>query len=117
LWVEFCYSQTWAALVITNHLIIKNICIDEVKALSITKNFVLTFYRFMPRLIFMKNFFRLFYLLLLVLCYHTTYAKHVKGGHIEYKYNGAGATAGTSNYTFTVTVFFSCTTTGPKATM
>ncbi len=38
----------------------------------------------------------------------------MKGGHIEYKYNGVGASAGTSNYTFTVTVFFSCTTSGPK---
>lgn len=57
---------------------------------------------------------RLFYILLLLFCYHITYAKHVKGGHIEYKYNGPGAAAGTSNYTFTVTVFFSCTTNGPK---
>jgi len=42
------------------------------------------------------------------------YARHVKGGHIEYKYNGPGTASGTSNYTFTITVFFSCTTTGPK---
>ncbi len=62
----------------------------------------------------MKIISRIFYVLFLLCCYFTTYAKHVKGGHIEYKYNGAGASAGTSNYTFTVTVFFSCTTSGPK---
>ena len=56
----------------------------------------------------------LFYTFLLTACCQAAYAKHVKGGHIEYKYNGPGATDGTSNYTFTVTVFFSCTTTGPK---
>jgi gliding motility-associated-like protein len=43
-----------------------------------------------------------------------TVANHVKGGYIEYKYNGTGASSGTSNYTITVTVFFSCTTNGPK---
>ncbi|MFT3932124.1 MAG: PKD domain-containing protein [Chitinophagaceae bacterium] len=54
------------------------------------------------------------FILLLLLGVQSLYAKHVKGGHIEYKYNGVGATAGTSNYTITVTVFFSCTTNGPK---
>src|SRR5262245_47873805 len=53
--------------------------------------------------------------LLLLICYSQQLAAaHVKGGYIEYKYNGVGATSVTSNYTITVTVFFSCTTTGPK---
>ena len=39
---------------------------------------------------------------------------HVKGGYIQYKYNGVGSTSGTSNYTITITVFYSCTTNGPK---
>jgi len=62
----------------------------------------------------MKKISFLFVLILLLCGSQTLYAKHVKGGHIEYKYNGVGTTAGTSNYTFTVTVFFSCTTSGPK---
>jgi len=63
----------------------------------------------------MKKIARLSYMLLFFLCCcQITYAKHVKGGHIEYKYNGPGTVSGTSNYTFTVTVFFSCTTSGPK---
>jgi gliding motility-associated-like protein len=54
-------------------------------------------------------------LLLMALLYsQSAAANHVKGGYIEYKYNGAGSTSGTSNYTITVTVFFSCTTNGPK---
>ena len=42
------------------------------------------------------------------------YAAHVKGGYIQYKYNGVGSSSGTSNYTITVTVFFSCTVQGPR---
>src|SRR5690349_22738983 len=53
-------------------------------------------------------------LLLLLLYAQQATANHVKGGYIEYKYNGVGSTSGTSNYTITVTVFFSCTTNGPK---
>ena len=54
-------------------------------------------------------------LLLLLLCaFHSSYGRHVKGGHLEYTYNGPGTSPNSSNYTFTVTVFFSCTTTGPK---
>ncbi|MES1221946.1 MAG: hypothetical protein ABUT20_40995, partial [Bacteroidota bacterium] len=62
----------------------------------------------------MKKYVLSFYFLLLMCCSYTSYARHVKGGHIEYKYNGPGSAAYTSNYTFTITVFFSCTTTGPK---
>ena len=62
----------------------------------------------------MKRISGFFIFLLLTCCGQSLYARHVKGGHIEYKYNGPGATAGTSNYTFTITVFFSCTTSGPK---
>ncbi len=62
----------------------------------------------------MNKIARFLYLWLLLLSAQGVYAKHVKGGHIEYKYNGPAATAGQSNYTFTVTVFFSCTTSGPK---
>ncbi len=39
---------------------------------------------------------------------------HVKGGYIQYKYNGAGSSSNTSNYTITITVFFSCTVQGPR---
>src|SRR5579859_2003141 len=45
------------------------------------------------------------------------FASHVKGGYIQYKYNGAGSSSGTSNYTITVTVFFSCTVQGPRASV
>lgn len=44
-------------------------------------------------------------------------ASHVKGGYIQYKYNGVGSSSGTSNYTITVTVFFSCTVQGPRASV
>ena len=46
-----------------------------------------------------------------------TFAAHVKGGYIQYIYNGAGSTSGTSSYTITVTVFFSCTTAGPRGSV
>jgi gliding motility-associated-like protein len=39
---------------------------------------------------------------------------HVKGGYIQYVYNGVGAGSGTSSYTITATVFFSCTVAGPR---
>ncbi|GGA94428.1 PKD domain-containing protein [Puia dinghuensis] len=45
------------------------------------------------------------------------FAAHVKGGYIQYKYNGAGSSSGTSNYTITVTVFFSCTVQGPRGSV
>src|ERR1700732_4014734 len=44
-------------------------------------------------------------------------AAHVKGGYIQYKYNGAGTAGNTSNYTITVTVFFSCTVAGPRGSV
>jgi hypothetical protein len=51
----------------------------------------------------------------LLLCsFSALFANHVKGGFIQYKYNGVGSSAGTSSYTITVTVFFSCTTNGPR---
>lgn len=53
-------------------------------------------------------------MLCLLLAAVSGYARHVKGGHIEYTYNGAGSSAGTSSYSIEVTVFFSCTTSGPK---
>lgn len=62
----------------------------------------------------MNKWYHFFYCLLLLCCCHTGFARHVKGGYIEYRYNGPAAAAGWSTYTFTVTVFFSCTTTGPK---
>jgi gliding motility-associated-like protein len=52
--------------------------------------------------------------LLLLLGTSHVLGNHVKGGYIEYTYNGASATSGYSNYTITVTIFFSCTTNGPK---
>jgi gliding motility-associated-like protein len=59
-------------------------------------------------------------LLMLILAFtlsSQTFAMHVKGGYIQYIYNGAGATSGTSSYTITVTVFFSCTAAGPRASV
>lgn len=55
--------------------------------------------------------------LLLLLCAQHVCAMHVKGGYIQYKYNGASTTSGYSNYTITVTVYFSCTTNGPKGSV
>src|SRR5258708_17013102 len=53
-------------------------------------------------------------LALMVFCPNRASAHHVKGGYIQYKYNGAGSTSGSSNYTVTITVFFSCTAQGPR---
>jgi len=53
-------------------------------------------------------------LLIILLFPGQLFAHHVKGGYIQYKYNGAGSSSGTSNYTITVTVFFSCTAAGPR---
>ena len=71
---------------------------------------------FMNRLLVqtLRNSLTLVTLLLLLLCTQSVFAKHVKGGFIQYTYNGAGTTSGYSNYTVTITVFFSCTTNGPK---
>lgn len=62
----------------------------------------------------MRIFCRFSGLLCLLLAATSGYARHVKGGHIEYTYNGVGSSAGTSSYSIEVTVFFSCTTSGPK---
>ena len=43
-----------------------------------------------------------------------SWAKHEKGGWVLYEYKGPGAGANTSIYKITVTVFYSCTTTGPR---
>ncbi len=53
-------------------------------------------------------------LALMFFCPNRASAHHVKGGYIQYKYNGAGSTSGSSNYTVTITVFFSCTAQGPR---
>src|SRR5438876_338820 len=67
----------------------------------------------------LKTNIRTAFILPLILLLHSQamFANHVKGGFIQYKYNGVGSTAGTSNYTITVTVFFSCTTQGPRASV
>jgi gliding motility-associated-like protein len=62
----------------------------------------------------LRKFLLLLPFLLMLLYSRPVAANHVKGGYIEYKYNGVGSSSGTSNYTITVTVFFSCTTSGPK---
>jgi gliding motility-associated-like protein len=55
-------------------------------------------------------------LFLLFLCgLNAAFARHIKGGYIEYQYLGAGSTANTSNYKITVYLFVSCTTAGPTA--
>ena len=59
-----------------------------------------------------------FLLTLTILAYsNEAQAAHVKGGYIQYKYNGVGSSSNTSNYTITVTVFFSCTVAGPRASV
>jgi gliding motility-associated-like protein len=50
-------------------------------------------------------------------CPGELWAAHVKGGYIQYKYNGVGSSGNTSNYTITVTVFFSCTVAGPRTSV
>jgi gliding motility-associated-like protein len=65
-------------------------------------------------LLYMRKTLWLLFTLPGLCCPQESFARHVKGGHIEYTYNGPGVSAGSSNYTFTVTVFFSCTTNGPK---
>lgn len=55
--------------------------------------------------------------LAILTCPKQAQAAHVKGGYIQYKYNGAGSSSNTSNYTITVTVFFSCTVAGPRASV
>ncbi|MDR3712086.1 MAG: PKD domain-containing protein [Puia sp.] len=62
----------------------------------------------------MKNTQRILLTVFLLAFFQSSFAMHVKGGDIQYTYNGVGASAGTSNYTITVTVFFSCTTQGPR---
>jgi len=59
----------------------------------------------------------LFLLPAMVLLPRRADAAHVKGRYIQYKYNGVGASSGTSNYTITVTVFFSCVTQGPRVSL
>ncbi|HWB25882.1 MAG TPA: PKD domain-containing protein [Chitinophagaceae bacterium] len=52
--------------------------------------------------------------LALLLCFYaTSFARHLKGGWIQYEYIGTGAITGTSQYKVTVYLFVSCTTTGP----
>jgi gliding motility-associated-like protein len=53
-------------------------------------------------------------LVICLCCSHWCRAMHVMGGYIQYVYNGVGSASGTSNYTITVTVYYSCTTSGPK---
>lgn len=65
----------------------------------------------------MKLFYKTLLTLFVVVCSQTVFGMHVKGGYIQYTYNGAGASSGTSNYTITVTVFFSCTAQGPRASV
>jgi gliding motility-associated-like protein len=59
----------------------------------------------------------LFLLLMMLGIPRRAYGAHVKGGYIQYKYNGVGSSSGTSNYSITVTVFFSCVTQGPRASV
>ncbi|HWK07496.1 MAG TPA: PKD domain-containing protein [Puia sp.] len=67
--------------------------------------------------VFVKLFYKTLLTLLVVIYSQTAFAKHVKGGYIQYTYNGVGSTSGTSNYTITVTVFFSCTAIGPRTSV
>ena len=67
--------------------------------------------------VFVKLFRKTILTLLVVIYSQVAFAAHVKGGYIQYTYNGVGSTTGTSNYTITVTVFFSCTVQGPRASV
>lgn len=58
------------------------------------------------------------YLLALLSCLffiNIASAKHVKGGWIQYEYQGAGTTSGTSVYKVTVTIFYGCNVQGPRS--
>jgi len=68
-------------------------------------------------IVFVKLFYKTLLTLLVVIYSQAAFAMHVKGGYIQYTYNGAGSTSGTSNYTITVTVFFSCTAQGPRTSV
>ena len=49
-------------------------------------------------------------------CY-AALAHHVKGGYIQYQYEGSGSSSGTSVYKVTVTVFYGCGIAGPRASV
>ena len=53
---------------------------------------------------------------ILLACSTGVFARHIKGGWIQYEYIGAGATSGTSTYKITVYVFKTCTENGPMPT-
>ena len=52
-------------------------------------------------------------LLLLLAVVNVCFARHLKGGWIQYEYTGVGSVANTSTYKITVYLFVSCTTSGP----
>jgi gliding motility-associated-like protein len=56
---------------------------------------------------------KLILFVLLVFSVGISFARHLKGGWIQYQYLGAGATSNTSSYKVTVYLFVSCTTSGP----
>ncbi len=56
---------------------------------------------------------RLPLLLLLSVIFNGSFARHLKGGWIQYEYTGVGSAANTSTYKITVYLFVSCTTSGP----
>ena len=58
---------------------------------------------------------KLFILTLLLLLFtQSSWARHEKGGYINYQYLGPAADTSKSIYKFTITLFFNCTVTGPK---
>ncbi len=62
----------------------------------------------------MKHFFRIIFCLCPLACFsEQAMAKHIKGGYIQYEYQGAGTSANTSVYKITVIVYRSCTENGP----
>lgn len=60
---------------------------------------------------------KLILIFFILLFSNISFARHVKGGYIQYKYNSTGAVMSTSSYTITATVFFSCTELGPRASV
>jgi gliding motility-associated-like protein len=56
---------------------------------------------------------RLLLVVLILISAIAGFAKHIKGGWVQYEYQGAGTTANTSIYKITVYVFRDCTQNGP----
>jgi len=59
---------------------------------------------------------RLLIVFLVLLTASSVFARHIKGGWVQYEYQGAGSAANTSIYKITVYVFKDCSQNGPMPT-